>query len=68
MLVGAPCVYQKGRAGYDDVLHLALGSLRKYKRCVINVGSCDKELISSTEHKAVKQKIKTRNLADVYHF
>lgn len=50
-------MYQKGCAGYDDVLHSALGSLRKYKRCVINVGSCDKELISSTEHKAVKQKI-----------
>lgn len=53
---------------YDDVLQKALGSLCKYKRCVINVGSYDKEPISSTEHEAVKQKIKTRNLDDVYHF
>lgn len=41
---GAPHVYQEGLKCYEDVLEKALGSLCRYKGCMMNTGSCDKEL------------------------
>lgn len=41
---GAPRVYQEGRICYKDVLEKALGSRCRYKGCMMNMGSCDKEL------------------------